>query len=63
MYGDPLGITADVLHGAGHITPADGYGPWPSLEAWGADARTRIGTNRTALEQTGSQRRSRIGTS
>ncbi|MGD0833994.1 MAG: alpha/beta hydrolase [Candidatus Dormibacteria bacterium] len=50
MYGDPLGLIADVLRGAGHITPDDGYGPWPSLDAWCDDARTRIGTNRTAPE-------------
>jgi uncharacterized protein len=34
LYSEPLGIKAIVLPGAGHITPADGYGPWPSLAAW-----------------------------
>jgi len=34
LYGDPLGIRADVLTGAGHITPESGYGPWPAMEQW-----------------------------
>lgn len=34
MYSEPLGCPVDVLPGAGHITPGDGYGAWPSLEAW-----------------------------
>jgi uncharacterized protein len=28
------GLTCDVLPDAGHITPADGYGPWPGALAW-----------------------------
>jgi serine hydrolase len=34
MYATPLGLEADVIPGAGHITPADGYGPWPYAEEW-----------------------------
>jgi hypothetical protein len=34
LYGNPLGIRADVLVGAGHITPDSGYGPWPAIEEW-----------------------------
>jgi predicted alpha/beta hydrolase family esterase len=34
MYGDPLGVDATVVHGGGHITPDDGYGPWPFVKAW-----------------------------
>ena len=34
LYGDPLGIRADVVVGAGHITPDSGYGPWPAIEQW-----------------------------
>lgn len=33
-YATPLGIAAEVLPGAGHITPETGYGPWPFAEAW-----------------------------
>lgn len=33
QYATPLGLTADTFTGAGHITPADGFGPWP----WAAD--------------------------
>lgn len=39
LYGTALGITADVLAGAGHITPDSGYGPWPHAEAWCIDPR------------------------
>jgi predicted alpha/beta hydrolase family esterase len=24
----------DVLHGAGHVNPEAGFGPWPAGEAW-----------------------------
>ncbi len=33
-YGDPLGLTALVLPGAGHITPDSGFGPWPWALSW-----------------------------
>ncbi|MFE1873201.1 RBBP9/YdeN family alpha/beta hydrolase [Streptomyces sp. NPDC059496] len=29
-----LGLDCDILPAAGHITPADGYGPWPAALAW-----------------------------
>ncbi|MFT9471818.1 alpha/beta hydrolase [Streptomyces sp. 11-1-2] len=29
-----LGLDCDVLPAAGHITPGDGYGPWPAALAW-----------------------------
>ncbi|SEF04684.1 hypothetical protein SAMN05216489_09942 [Streptomyces sp. 3213] len=29
-----LNLECDVLPAAGHITPADGYGPWPAALAW-----------------------------
>ncbi len=34
LYGTALRCALDVIPGAGHITPEDGYGPWPALEAW-----------------------------
>jgi hypothetical protein len=34
LYGDALGVDAHVLPGAGHITPDDGYGPWPWALQW-----------------------------
>ena len=39
LYGEPLGIPADVLPGGGHVHPETGFGPWPAAEAWclGAD--------------------------
>ncbi len=33
-YAEPLGAPVDVIPGAGHITPADGYGRWPWVETW-----------------------------
>ncbi|MFT9480590.1 2-oxoglutarate and iron-dependent oxygenase domain-containing protein [Streptomyces sp. 11-1-2] len=29
-----LNLDCDVLPAAGHITPEDGYGPWPAALAW-----------------------------
>ena len=34
LYGEPLGIPAELLPGAGHVNTDAGYGPWPGLEAW-----------------------------
>lgn len=33
-YATPLGIDYDIATGAGHLTLADGFGPWPQLRAW-----------------------------
>lgn len=30
----PLGLPVDVIGAAGHVEPADGYGPWPAMLAW-----------------------------
>ncbi|MBD0844101.1 RBBP9/YdeN family alpha/beta hydrolase [Streptomyces sp. TRM68416] len=37
LYGDPLGLPADVLPGAGHLDPDAGYGPWPAVLDWCLD--------------------------
>lgn len=34
MYGDPLGVTATLVPGCGHLTPDSGYGPWPWALQW-----------------------------
>ncbi|MGY0061155.1 alpha/beta hydrolase [Streptomyces sp. LZ34] len=34
VYGEPLGLPADVLPGAGHLDLEAGYGSWPSLLDW-----------------------------
>jgi uncharacterized protein len=34
LYAEPLGIEFDLIEGGGHITPAEGYGPWPELADW-----------------------------
>jgi predicted alpha/beta hydrolase family esterase len=33
-WAQPLGLTVDLLPGAGHINVESGYGPWPEMEAW-----------------------------
>ena len=40
-YGDALGITATVFEGAGHITPDEGFGPWPFASDWCLAAQPR----------------------
>lgn len=34
LYGDPLGVTATIIEGAGHITPDTGFGPWSFAVEW-----------------------------
>ncbi|MEU3641884.1 alpha/beta hydrolase [Lentzea sp. NPDC034063] len=36
-WADELGIPVDFLPDAGHITPGDGYGPWPGVLDWCLD--------------------------
>lgn len=40
LYGRPLRLPTDVLHGRGHLNSDSGLGPWPAVEAWarGGDA-------------------------
>ncbi|MET8859900.1 alpha/beta hydrolase [Streptomyces sp. NPDC004579] len=37
VYGDPLGVPARILPGAGHLGMDAGYGPWPSVLEWCLD--------------------------
>lgn len=46
VYGRPLGCDVDVLHGAGHISISEGYGPWPSAFDWCLDPTARLKANR-----------------
>ena len=34
FWAQPLGLTVDLLPGAGHLNVEAGYGPWPEMEAW-----------------------------
>ena len=34
VYGAPLKMAATVLPGAGPLTAATGYGPWPAVLDW-----------------------------
>jgi predicted alpha/beta hydrolase family esterase len=37
-----LGLDCDILPAAGHITPEDGYGPWPAALAWCLSEQTPV---------------------
>jgi uncharacterized protein len=37
-----LDLDCDVLPAAGHITPGDGYGPWPAALAWCLHEKTPV---------------------
>ena len=39
-WSDALNLDCDVLPAGGHITPEDGYGPWPAALAWCLDEQT-----------------------
>ena len=43
-FGDPLGLSAQVLPGAGHINPETGYGPWPAALDWCYGAKNGVET-------------------
>jgi uncharacterized protein len=42
LYGEPLGLPADVLPGRGHLNPDAGLGPWPAVEAWARDGASPL---------------------
>ncbi|MFI7503516.1 RBBP9/YdeN family alpha/beta hydrolase [Streptomyces sp. NPDC049687] len=41
-YGDPLGLTAELLPGAAHLDLDAGYGSWPSVLEWCLNPDTRF---------------------
>lgn len=43
-YGDPLGLTAELLPGAAHLDLDAGYGSWPSVLEWCLDADAAFAT-------------------
>ncbi|MFI5797503.1 RBBP9/YdeN family alpha/beta hydrolase [Streptomyces sp. NPDC051677] len=42
VYGDPLGLTAELLPGAAHLDLDAGYGSWPSVLEWCADGEAKF---------------------
>jgi predicted alpha/beta hydrolase family esterase len=44
LYGEPLGLSTEILPGAGHVNTDAGYGPWPDLEAWCYGAKKGVET-------------------
>ena len=47
-WAQPLGLTVDLLPGAGHINVEAGFGPWPAMEAWCLGERAALGHRRSA---------------
>jgi len=44
-YAATLDVPLDVIAGAEHLNTADGYGPWPAVEAWCRDGSTPLAGN------------------
>ena len=42
VYGDPLGLTAEVLPGAAHLDLDAGYGSWPAVLEWCLDGTAKL---------------------
>jgi predicted alpha/beta hydrolase family esterase len=42
-YAAPLGLPFDLVPGGGHISPTEGFGPWPAMLAWCQDPGGPIG--------------------
>ncbi len=34
LYGAGLGLGVHVIPGGGHLSPSEGFGPWPAMEEW-----------------------------
>jgi hypothetical protein len=49
VYGEPLGLDAETITSAGHITIGDGYGSWPDVLRWSLDPSARF----TGVDATG----------
>lgn len=45
LFATPLELDFDLIPGGGHLSEADGYGPWPSMEAWCLDPAVRLRGN------------------
>jgi len=43
LYGEALGLDAETILGAGHLSIEDGYGPWPRMLDWCLDPTVRFG--------------------
>ena len=46
LWAQPLGLTVDLLPGAGHLNVEAGYGPWPEMEAWCLGERATLSPER-----------------
>jgi predicted alpha/beta hydrolase family esterase len=41
-FGEPLGLTPLILEGAGHLSLADGFGPWQGVIDWVNDPKADL---------------------
>jgi predicted alpha/beta hydrolase family esterase len=42
-YGSALDVPVHVVEGAGHLSPGEGYGPWPAVERWAREGIFEVG--------------------
>lgn len=49
-YVPALDAELDLIPGAGHLGPVEGYGPWPSIYAWCLDPVVRLEANFPLLD-------------
>jgi uncharacterized protein len=47
VFATPLELEFDLIPGGGHLSEADGYGPWPSMMGWCLDPAVRLCGNAT----------------
>jgi len=45
LFANARELEFDLIPGGGHLSEADGYGPWPSMTAWCLDPAERICAN------------------
>jgi len=50
VYARSLGFDAETMPGAGHLTPADGFGPWPEVLRWCTDEASTFTSNIVRLQ-------------
>jgi predicted alpha/beta hydrolase family esterase len=46
VYGRPLGLDCETLPGTGHLSVADGMGPWPAVLRWCLNGDARLACER-----------------
>jgi predicted alpha/beta hydrolase family esterase len=52
-WAQPLGLTVELLPGAGHVNVEAGFGPWPEMEAWCLGERAALAQTPAGLRPGG----------